>query len=729
MTLEATAPVWVDDLQVFPNAAARTVRIVGRIGNATGDAGAGQLRLWATRADADTGGATEPKQVPVSWSAEGGAFELRYALGADAATWDEFTPALYRLTASLADPGSAKTVTFGLRDVGVDGTQFTVNDRRTFLRGTLECAIFPRTGHPPTDVASWERIIRIAKAHGLNHIRFHSWCPPEAAFEAADRLGFYYYVEAASWANQSTLLGAGLPVDDWVRRETDRILRAYGNHPSFVLMSQGNEPGGRSAPYLAEWVAANRARDPRRLYTSAAGWPELPGNQFHVAPAPRVQAWGAGLGSRINAKPPDTTADYRDYISARPVPVVSHEIGQWCVYPNLAEIPKYIGYLKARNFEIVAERLRAHHLESQAADFLLASGKLQTLCYKEDVESALRTPGMAGFELLDLHDFPGQGTALVGVLDPFWDSKGYVTPEAYRRFAGATVPLARLERRVFTTAEVLSADIEVAHFGPSPIGRAAARWRLVGEAGRVVAEGALPEAAIPVGNGTPLGRLRIPLARVPAPRRYSLVVSVPGGENDWDVWVYPPRVDTSPRGVFVTSRLDDAALQRLSSGGRVLLTIPPDQVRNDEARPVKLGFSSIFWNTAWTGRQAPTTLGVLLDPAHAAFRAFPTEFHSNWQWWYLVTRAGAMIVDGLPAELKPIVQVIDDWFTARRLALAFEARVNGGRLLVTSIDLERGLDENIVARQFRASLLEYVRSDAFAPAVALTPAQIRSLTK
>jgi hypothetical protein len=729
LTLEATAPVWVDDLQVFPDVAARAVRIAGRIGNATGGAGTGQLRLSAAPAGGGTAGAPEPMQVPVSWTADGGSFDARYALGAGAAMWDEFTPALYTLTASLADPESAKTVTFGLRDIGVDGTQFTVNRRRTFLRGTLECAIFPATGHPPTDVASWERIIRIAKAHGLNHIRFHSWCPPEAAFEAADRLGFYYYVEAASWANQSTVLGAGLPVDDWVRRETDRILRAYGNHPSFVLMSQGNEPGGRSAPYLAEWVTANRARDPRRLYTSAAGWPEIPENQFHVSPAPRVQAWGAGLASRINAKPPETTTDYRDYVAPRPVPVVSHEIGQWCVYPNLAEIPKYTGYLKAKNFEIVAERLRAHHLESQAAGFLMASGKLQTLCYKEDIESALRTPGMAGFELLDLHDFPGQGTALVGVLDPFWDSKGYVTPEAYRRFAGTTVPLARLERRVFTTAEVLSADIEVAHFGPMPIERAAARWRLVGEAGRVVAEGVLPEAAIPVGNGTPLGRLRIPLARVPAPRRYSLVVSVPGGENDWDVWVYPPRVDTSARGVLVTSRLDDAALQRLSSGGRVLLAIPPDLVRNDEARPVKLGFSSIFWNTAWTGRQAPTTLGVLLYPAHPAFRAFPTEFHSNWQWWYLVTRAGAMILDDLPADLKPIVQVIDDWFTARRLALAFEARVNGGRLLVTSVDLERGLDEHIVARQFLASLLEYIRSDAFAPTLALTPAQIRGLTK
>jgi hypothetical protein len=206
-------------------------------------------------------------------------------------------------------------------------------------------------------------------------------------------------------------------------------------------------------------------------------------------------------------------------------------------------------------------------------------------------------------------------------------------------------------------------------------------------------------------------------------------VSVPGGENDWDVWVYPPRVDTSARGVLVTAQLDEAALQRLSTGGRVLLTIAPDRVQNDEAKPVKLGFSTIFWNTAWTGRQAPTTLGVLVDPAHPAFRAFPTESHSNWQWWYLVTRAGAMIVDGLPSDLRPIVQVIDDWFTARKLALVFEARVLGGRLLVTSIDLTHDLETNIVARQFRASLLDYMKSERSTPTVTVTPEQLRTLSK
>jgi hypothetical protein len=149
-------------------------------------------------------------------------------------------------------------------------------------------------------------------------------------------------------------------------------------------------------------------------------------------------------------------------------------------------------------------------------------------------------------------------------------------------------------------------------------------------------------------------------------------------------------------------------------------------VRNDEAAPVKLGFSSIFWNTAWTSRQAPTTLGVLVDPRHPAFGAFPTEFHSNWQWWYLVSRASAMILDDLPRELKPVVQVIDDWFTARRLGLAIEARVHGGSLMVTSIDL--GATDPVV-RQFRASLLAYMRSERFAPAVTLSPEQVRGLSR
>ncbi|HZI31624.1 MAG TPA: hypothetical protein VFF11_04740, partial [Candidatus Binatia bacterium] len=556
---------------------------------------------------------------------------------------------------------------------------------------------------------------------GLNLIRFHSWCPPEAAFEAADELGFYFQIEAASWANQSTTLGDGRPVDAWVYAETKRILKTYGNHPSFVLMAYGNEPGGKNAgAFLAKYVAHFKSLDSRRLWTSASGWPQLPVNQFDVTPDPRIQAWGAGLKSRINADPPETTTDYRDYISKRDVPVVSHEIGQWCAYPDFAEIKKYTGYLKARNFEIFRDSLKARHMGDEAARFLFASGKLQTLCYKEDIESALRTPGMGGFELLGLTDFPGQGTAPVGVLDAFWDSKGYVTAGQFRRFCDTIVPLARLPKRVFTTNETLTAELEAANFGASPLPEVTPFGRLVADNGRVMTSQFFKKQTVPVGNGLSLGTVSIDLNGLPAPAHYKLVAGFAGTGivNDWDVWVYPAHVPSkTPPGVGIFSELNAAALAMLDSGGTVLWLIPPDKVRNDRQQPVKFGFSSIFWNTAWTHQQAPTTLGILCDAKSPLFAEFPTEDYSNWQWWYLIHHAQPMIMDRLPEDLRPDVQVIDDWTTNRRLGLAFEARVGRGRLFVCSMDLQHDLDHDPVRRQFRASLLDYIAGKNFNPRV------------
>ncbi len=249
------------------------------------------------------------------------------------------------------------------------------------------------------------------------------------------------------------------------------MVKAYGNHPSFTFMAYGNEPGGKNQNrFLGDFVSYWKKKDPRRLYTSGAGWPLLPENDYYSTPAPRIQQWGQGVQSRVNAKPPETMTDYREFVEQhKNAPVISHEIGQWCVYPNLDEMTKYKGLLKARNFEIFQDQLERNGMLNQARDFLMASGKLQALLYKEDIESALRTPGFGGFQLLDLHDFPGQGTALVGVLDPFWGSKGYITAEQYRRFAGPMVPLARLERRIFEAGDVVKARIELAQFGPADL--------------------------------------------------------------------------------------------------------------------------------------------------------------------------------------------------------------------------------------------------------------------
>lgn len=730
MFLYATAGVWIDDLQATPHVASHSVTLKGRIGNSTQLPGKSQVEVKARLYNSGMKVVVVEKSAPVEWDATGGNFEVEYDLGEKAMCWDEFQPALYQVTATIAETQATRSVVFGLREIGTQGTQFVLNGHPIFIRGTLECCIFPKTGHPPTDVESWKRIVGIAKAHGLNSIRFHSWCPPEAAFTAADELGFYYQVEVASWANTTTSLGEGKPIDAWLYAEADRILKAYGNHPSFLLMPYGNEPAGKDKEYLAAWVNHYKQQDNRRLYTSASGWPQIPENQFHVTPDPRIQSWGGGLNSRINARPPETRTDYREYISQRTVPVISHEIGQWCVYPNFDEIPKYSGYLKAKNFEIFRDSLKAHRMGDQSKAFLIASGKLQALCYKEEIESALRTPGMGGFQLLDLHDFPGQGTALVGVLDPFWDYKGYVTAAEYSRFCNSTVPLARLDKRVFTSDDTLKADLEVAHFGARSLTNAIVYWKLVGDNGHAYVSGKLPSQTIPIGNGLTLGTVSIDLKTLPSPARFKLVVGVEATrfENDWDVWVYPPKIDTQPaKDVLVTDTLNEESLAQLKNGGKVLLTVGESPLRNDGKARVALGFSSIFWNTAWTARQAPTTLGILCDPRHPALALFPTDSHSNWQWWYLISQAQPILMDDLPAALRPVVQVIDDWVTNHRLGLVFEAKVGRGSLVFCSIDLKKNAETNPVARQMMHSLLTYMAGAQFKPMYPLTVEQVQDL--
>ncbi|MCX8156102.1 MAG: discoidin domain-containing protein [Verrucomicrobiae bacterium] len=736
LELRATAPVWVDDVQVYPDVARRCVTIKTRLGNLTGRPGSGLLTFAAQSYNSPRSHRPPPQTVPVSWTPEGAVVECEYPLGPEALLWDEFAPALYRLTATLetaAAPRAAadsRTVSFGLREVRRQGTQIALNGRKLFLRGTLECNIFPLTGYPPTDVEAWKRIIRICQAHGLNHIRFHSHTPPAAAFQAADELGFLYYVEAGSWANQGSSVGDGRNVDAWLHEEAARIFRALGNHPSFIMFSYGNEPAGKNQQrWLGEFIRYCKSLDSRRLYTSGAGWPMIPENDFHVVPEPRIHAWGGGLNSRINARPPETVTDYRDFIARASAPVVSHEIGQWCVFPNFAEMSKYKGWLKPKNFEIFRDFLVQNGLGDKARAFLLASGKLQALCYKEEIESALRTPGMAGFELLDLHDFPGQGTALVGVLDPFWESKGYITAAEYRRFSGPVVPIARLPKRIFTTADTLQAQLELAWFAPQDLPQGVLRWTLRHNR-RALATGKLFTGPLPTGICSPVGTIQVPLQGMPAPAKLNLELAVEGTPyaNDWDLWVYPAQVNTAPPpDIHWATELDAATLAVLERGGKVLFNPPPQTIRGDALGRVQIGFSSIFWNTAWTRRQAPHTLGIYCDPKHPALAQFPTEYHSNWQWWELVSRAHPFILTGTPPEFRPVVHAIDDWFTSRKLGLIIEAQVGRGRLLACAMDLSTDLAQRPVARQLRRSLLDYMAGPHFKPAHRWTPAQVQAL--
>ncbi|MBI2513901.1 MAG: glycoside hydrolase [Opitutae bacterium] len=738
--LRATECAWIEEIAVYPNVAARAVRVCGRVRVAAHASPPEQIEIAAQLGwNALTSTRSERLEVkslhPI---AADGRFGAEVALGADAALWDEFSPVLHTLTVRLPN-GEERSVRFGLREVRRDGRRLLLNGRPLFLRGTLDCALFPRTGFPPTDVAEWRRILGTIKSHGLNHVRFHSWCPPEAAFVAGDELGMYFQVEAATWPNAVAVLafnsprgiGDGDAVDAWALAEGERILRAYGNHPCFLLFAAGNEPGGpHHREYLARWVEAMRAIDSRRLYTGAAGWPELVENDFHVLPESRTHQWGDGLAGRLNATPPATMVDYRASVERRSAPLISHEIGQWCSYPALETTAKHTGHLRAANLEIFERWLREHGLTERYEAFAHAAGRLQVLCSKEEIEAQLRTPGLGGFQLLGLQDFAGQGTAPVGVLDHFWESKRYASAAEFRRFCGPTVLLARLPRRVFVTRETLQAAVEIAHFGPQPMVGARVQWRLEADAGSEIARGELPPRDVPLGNGTSLGEIRVSLGADATARKLRLVVGLAGTpiENDWELWVYPARVALASAVDVRLARTFDADAERvLRDGGRVVLWGGRGRARGDARGRFELGFTPIFWNTACTQRQAPHTLGIVCDPAHPALAEFPTEAHSNWQWWHALREADALILDALPRELRPIVEVIDDWYTARRLGLVFEVCVGRGRLLVCGVDLEAGGAANPVVRQLRASLLAYAASKQFVPEVEVSVDGVRGL--
>lgn len=722
ISLTAKPSLYIDDIQIYPNIADKTIKVAVSLDGTTTTNDA-TLLLQVEKKDGGVVG--KPHKVTINPEA-GMTQEITLSMGEDALLWSEHSPNLYTLCAAIESDGKKEEqyCTFGLREFKANGTRFEVNGHPVFLRGTLECCIFPLTGYPATDHAYWTKIYNQCKAYGLNHVRFHSWCPPEAAFAVADSMGFYLQVECAGWAT----VGDGGYSDQWFREESDRILKEYGNHPSFCLMAYGNEPGGANqVKYLSELIDHWKSKDLRRAYTSSGGWPYVENADYWNAPDPRIQGWGEGLRSIINAQPPRTDYDFAHIIREN-MPTVSHEIGQWCVYPNLKEIDKYTGILKAKNFEIFRETLKDHHMADLADAFLYASGRLQTLCYKADIEAALRTPGFAGFQLLDLHDFPGQGTALVGVLDPFWDEKGYVTGKEYSTFCNNTVPLIRFPKMVWLNNETLNVPIEIAHFGEKPLQAAHINWQISDRVGNELAQGSFTKD-LPLTNCIPAGEIKYALSGIGEPSQLIVSVEVKetNSKNQWNIWVYPAKQEAVEQLPYITSTLDNQTMVRLDKGENVLLLLTPGSILPEKGGDIRVGFSSIFWNTAWTNKQPPHTLGILCNPAHPALAAFPTEGYSDYQWWDLVSNCNAMVLDDFPADYRPVVQLIDDWFTNRKLGILLEGKVGNGKLMVCSADLQKDLDKRPAARQLRQSILQYMASDRFNPPASLDPALVKAL--
>ena len=745
--LESVPLCGIDDIQLYPDVAKKVVTARVTLRNPDKGAGKGILSFYAEAWNTDKQHKTPVQTVEVDWTKP--EQELELALGDKALLWSEFTPSLYRFSVSLKTDQSVDTeqATFGLRDFKTKGRQFTMNGKTTFLRGKHDACVFPLIAHTAMDVETWRHYFQVAKQYGINHYRFHSWCPPEACFEAADIEGIYLQPELPIWGN--------IDIDDtelcdYLLKEGRNLHRAYSNHASFVMFGLGNEMSGEEG--LAMLIQTFKKEDNRHIYSSGSnnylGFKGKQANedyfttcrvgregdkQFNTHARASFSFADAYDGGYLNHTYPNSEMDFSSANVLCDVPIISHETGQFQVYPNYEEIKKYTGVLKPRNFEIFKKRLEEAGMINLAYDFMMASGKWSALLYRADIEMNLRTPEWGGFQLLDLQDYPGQGSAYVGILDAFMESKGLIAPEEWRHFCSEVVPLFCTEKFCWTNDEALTGEVEIANYSESDLNSKQLSWTLTDSKQQVLDKGVLP-LQVKQGELAKVGTLKPAIASVRKAEKVTLALSIDGTpyRNDYSLWIYPAAdKEVAPsEDICVTDDLD-AHLKYLTEGGKVLW-FPSKEKHKDQT------VGGLFQTDYWNYRMfrticenldrpvSPGTLGILTDPGHPALADFPTEFHTNWQWFPIIKQSYPMILDRLSDDYRPIVQVIDNVERNHKLGLLFEFKVGNGKLLVCMSDL-KAVQDKPEARQFYRSILEYMESSAFAPSYSLSAKDLQDL--
>ena len=706
--LQAREKTYIQSIQAYPDIDQKTVACRLKLNNMTGVAAKGMLALTVSEKG---GKQVATKEVEVDLGQPNNQAEVEVSLGKTIKLWDEFTPNLYEVSARLTVNGKTDTqsATFGMRQVEQGKNHVRLNGRDIHLRGTLECCVFPLTGYPSTDVADWERIFRTVKDYGMNHVRFHSWCPPEAAFTAADKVGIYVQAELPMWIKD---VGKYPARRDFFEKEMYAMPEEYGNHPSFILMCNGNENEG-DFTVLEDLVKKGRQFDNRRLYSASTARTHTASDQYYTS---HVTSKG---GITVYEGQPSTDWD-QNRTSDIDCPVIAHETGQRCMYPNFDEIKKYTGVLEPRNFEVYQERLARNGMLDQARDFFRATGAHTILQYKEVNEALLRSSKSGGFQLLGLTDFPGQGCAFVGVLDAFWDSKGLVTPEKYRESCAPTVMLARLPKRTFNNDEAFTAKLQVYHYGQNPIKKGRMEWYITQPDGKIFSKGHIATPAIPCATVDSLGAISVNLSSIQTAQKLTLHTTLNGAyHNEWDFWVYPTQQPAVPTAGYVYATQFDASVKEALERGENVLLVP------QKVNGRKTHFASHFWNPIMFNWQ-PMIVGTLIDDKHPCFRNFPTSYYADWQWWDILNHTTAMELDMMPG-LKPVIQSIDSYEYNHKLGIAFEANVGKGRLFVLAIDLKDEVAKKPAVRQLLTAVRQYVASADFKPAARLEMYQLDQL--
>ncbi len=643
--------------------------------------------------------------------------------------WDLEEGNLQVLTVS--GPGlEERSFSFGLRDFRAEEGHFILNGRRIFLRGEANCAVFPETGYPPMDAEAWREILLKYRAYGVNCMRFHSHCPPEAAFLAADALGMLMQPELSHWDPEHAF--ASGEAKRYYGMELGAVLRRLANHPSFVMMTFGNElqADEEGHAFMDHLLETAKQYDPTRLYAngSNAHYGQLgadPDSDFYTAMAyydRDMRACSDGFRGWLNQEYPNTRRDYAETMTAIRSecgqPVFSFEVGQYETLPDFGEIREYRGVTSPENLKHIQRKVREKGLEKEWKRRVEASGESALLCYRAEVESALRTEGYSGISLLGLQDFPGQGTALVGMMNAHLETKpfDFARPERFAAFFRDALPLVLLERFTYTAGETLKARVKMANYGKREY-CGSLMWNLRGEG--CSRQGVGDRTASPAGRLTDLGEIRIALDGIAVSRKLTLTVSFCGIENSYPVWIYPDVQPVCPEGVYECRSFEEKAERTLEEGGIVYLA--PDSSEDALPHSIRGQFSPDFWSVCTFPHQAGG-MGLLMDTQHPLFRNFPTESYGSWQWWPMANQR-AMV---LPESIDCIIAEMDSYAFLRPMAMLFECRCGRGRLMVSSLGLHQ-LTRYPEARALQQAVYDYLGSPDFMPAQRLSESWIKSL--
>ncbi|WP_029231119.1 glycoside hydrolase family 2 TIM barrel-domain containing protein [Butyrivibrio sp. VCB2006] len=666
--------------------------------------------------------------------------------------WDEYEGNLHTLTARLYAGDELldeKEVVFGLRNFGYDENEhLTINGRRIFLRSEANCGLFPETGHPPMDKDSWLEIMKTYASYGVNCVRFHSWCPPEAAFVAADELGMMVQPELPNWNPRDAF--SSEESRDFYENELKQIVKTYTNHPSFVMLTLGNElhTDADGIEEMHRLMEIARDIDPTKLYAwgsnnfyGAKGTDEE--SDFYTSSncgEDVLRLAMAGNNGRINTEQPNTKRNFKEsmekILEDYKKPFFSFEVGQYEVLPDMHELEQFEGVTRPDNFLIVRDRQRAAGLSDEEYEKRVsATGEMALLAYREEVEAVMRTSQMSGISLLGLQDFTGQGTALVGMMNSHLRPKEYpfAKPYRFKEFFKDQAVLVLMDKYIYEVGETLRAEIVVVNYGkkdlPGSFAYELSCDRFSNRGGTI--NGGLYSLGVknndfrcPVGGLTSLGFIDIYFDNIRIPVQFTLKIRVAGlGEkktaivnsevdNLYPIWVYPKISPKCPEDVYETGILDDKAIKVLEKGGKVYYS--PDSTAEAIPNSIKAQFSTDFWSVG-TFPQQEGAMGQLIDTEHPLFRYFPTQEYTNWQWFNMASQRAFI----MPRYMKTIITEMDCYVTLRPMAQLFEARCGHGKILMSSMGLQN-LQQYPEARALLDSIYNYMGSSEFKPKETLT---------